>query len=97
MKILGTSWRLDNPALWWQSVGEGGEAMGTAPASICNGWEQRLQSISAKRIWTFVPIRHGRAAFEHAGKTEVGQIEVIDPPDWENSGAVPKVLVVQRQ
>lgn len=42
------------------------------------------------------PIRYGRAQFEHDGKTEVGQIEHIDPVDWENSGTVPKVLVVQR-
>ena len=40
------------------------------------------------------PIRYGRAQFEHDGKTEVGRIEQIDPPDWENSGTVPKVLVV---
>lgn len=39
------------------------------------------------------PIRYGRAEFEHNGKTEVGRIEQIDA----SSGAVPKVLVVQRQ
>ncbi|MGO8917687.1 MAG: hypothetical protein ACLQJR_17425 [Stellaceae bacterium] len=43
------------------------------------------------------PVRYGRAQFEHDGKTEVGHIEQLDPPDWESSGAVPKVLVVQRQ
>jgi hypothetical protein len=43
------------------------------------------------------PIRYGRAQFEHDGKTEVGHIEQIDPSDWEGSGTVPKVLVVQRQ
>ncbi len=43
------------------------------------------------------PVRLGRAQFEHDGKSEVGHIEQIDPPDWESSGAVPKVLVVQRQ
>lgn len=43
------------------------------------------------------PIRHGRAQFEHDGKTEVGHIERIDPPDWESTGTVPEVLVVQRQ
>jgi hypothetical protein len=42
------------------------------------------------------PIRYGRAEFEHEGKTEVGHVEQIDPPDWESSGAVPKVLVAQR-
>jgi hypothetical protein len=42
------------------------------------------------------PIRYGRAQFEHDGRTEVGQIEQIDPADWETTGAVPKVLVVQR-
>jgi hypothetical protein len=42
------------------------------------------------------PIRYGRGQFEHDGKIEVGHIEQIDPPDWESSGAVPKVLVVQR-
>ncbi len=43
------------------------------------------------------PILYGRAQFEHDGKMEVGHIELIDPSDWENSGAVPKVLVVQQQ
>ncbi len=43
------------------------------------------------------PVRFGRAQFEHNGKTKVGHIEQIDPPDWESSGAIPKVLVVQRQ
>jgi hypothetical protein len=43
------------------------------------------------------PIRYGRAQFEHDGRTEVGQIERIDPADWETTGAVPKVLVVRRQ
>jgi len=43
------------------------------------------------------PIQYGRAQFEHDGKTEVGHIEDIDPPDWESTGTVPKVLVVQRQ
>jgi len=43
------------------------------------------------------PIRYGRAQFEHEGKTVVGTIEQIDPLDWESSGAMPKVLVVQRQ
>ncbi|HEV2549593.1 MAG TPA: hypothetical protein VGU20_19915 [Stellaceae bacterium] len=43
------------------------------------------------------PIRYGRAQFDHDGKTEVGQIEQIDPGDWDTIGAVPKVLVVQRQ
>jgi hypothetical protein len=43
------------------------------------------------------PIRYGRAEFDHDGKTEVGQIEQIDPVDWDTIGAVPKVLVVQRR
>jgi hypothetical protein len=43
------------------------------------------------------PIQHGRARFEHDGKTEVGHIEHVEPPDWEGSGTVPKVLVVQKQ
>jgi hypothetical protein len=43
------------------------------------------------------PIQYGRAQFEHDGRTEVGRIERIDPADWDTTGAVPKVLVVQRQ
>jgi hypothetical protein len=43
------------------------------------------------------PIRRGRAQFEHNGKTEVGHIEEVEPPNWEGSGAVPKVLAVQRR
>jgi hypothetical protein len=42
------------------------------------------------------PIRYGRALFRHEGKVEVGRIEQIDPADWESSGVVPTVLVVQR-
>jgi|HubBroStandDraft_6_1064221.scaffolds.fasta_scaffold5371605_1 hypothetical protein len=42
------------------------------------------------------PVRHGRAQFDHDGKTEVGHIEQIDPSDGEDGG-VPKVLVVQRR
>jgi hypothetical protein len=43
------------------------------------------------------PIRYGRAQFEHDGRTEVGQIEQIDPSDWESSGTIPKILVVQQR
>ncbi|MGO8918574.1 MAG: hypothetical protein ACLQJR_21950 [Stellaceae bacterium] len=43
------------------------------------------------------PIRFGRAQFEHDGRIEVGRIEQINPPDWESSGSVPTVLVVQRR
>jgi hypothetical protein len=43
-------------------------------------------------------MRYGRAPFAQDGRTEVGrQIEQIDPLDWETTGAVPKVLVVQRR
>jgi hypothetical protein len=43
------------------------------------------------------PIRYGRAQFDHDGRTEVGRIEEIEPADWDTTGAVPKVLVVQQQ
>jgi hypothetical protein len=43
------------------------------------------------------PVLYGRAQFAHDGRTEVGHIEQIEPADWETIGAVPKVLVVQRQ
>jgi hypothetical protein len=33
------------------------------------------------------PIRYGRAQFEHDGRSEVGQIEQIDPADWATTGA----------
>jgi len=33
------------------------------------------------------PIHYGRAQFEHDGRTEVGQIEQIDPGDWETTGS----------
>jgi hypothetical protein len=56
----------------------------------------RRPSILARRISTFARLGTARAQFEHDGRTEVGKIEQIDPADWETTGAVPKVLVVQR-
>jgi hypothetical protein len=41
------------------------------------------------------PVRYGRAQFEHDGKIEVGRIEQIDPPGWDSSGTIPKILVVK--
>jgi hypothetical protein len=44
-----------------------------------------------------LPVRYRRAQFDHDGKIEVGRIEQIEPSDWDSSGAVPKILVVERQ
>lgn len=41
------------------------------------------------------PIRHGRAQFEHEGKKETGHIEHVEPADWDSTGTVPRVVVVQ--
>ncbi len=41
------------------------------------------------------PVRHGRAKFEHDWRTEIGRIDQIDSSDWDGTGAIPKIHVVQ--
>jgi hypothetical protein len=41
------------------------------------------------------PVRHGRTTFSHAGKTETGRVESVDPIDWDQTGVVPTIRVVQ--
>ena len=42
------------------------------------------------------PIRFGKTTFTHEGKTQVGRIESIEPPDWESHPeTIPWILVVQ--
>jgi hypothetical protein len=41
------------------------------------------------------PIRHGRTTFMHAGKTETGRVDTVDPPDWDKTGAIPTLHIVQ--
>ena len=43
------------------------------------------------------PILYGRIEFLYDGKTQVGRVEEVDPPDWDTRGVVPTVLIVQRQ
>ncbi len=41
------------------------------------------------------PVRHGRTTFSHEGKTETGRVEAVDPIDWDKTGIVPTIRVVQ--
>jgi hypothetical protein len=41
------------------------------------------------------PVRNGRATFTHAGKVETGHIDTVSPPDWDKTGAIPTIRVVQ--
>jgi len=43
------------------------------------------------------PIRKGRASFMHEGRIEIGHIDTVAPPDWDEIGVVPTIYVVQRQ
>ena len=61
------------------------------------GYLQRHGEFEAKYIGeidvTPRPIRHGRTVSAHAGKTETGHIDAVDPPDWDKTGAVPTIHV----
>ena len=39
------------------------------------------------------PVRNGRAVFTHAGKTETGHVESVEPPDWDKTGTIPTIHV----
>ena len=42
------------------------------------------------------PIREGRTRFTHRGQIVVGHIDSVTPPNWDETGAIPAVYVVQR-
>ena len=42
------------------------------------------------------PIRNGRASFMHQGAIVIGHIDSVTPTDWDSTGAIPAVYVVQR-
>ena len=42
------------------------------------------------------PVRGGRTSFTHDGQIVVGHIDSVTPPDWDRTGAIPAVYVVQR-
>ncbi|MGO8918480.1 MAG: hypothetical protein ACLQJR_21480 [Stellaceae bacterium] len=79
------------------AIREGGGAMGYRARIYLQRAATKIAVDLGEKDLDVRPVQYGRAQFEHDGKTEVGHIEQIDPPDWESSGAVPKVLVVQRQ
>ena len=41
------------------------------------------------------PVRNGRTSFTYEGKTEAGHVVSVTPPDWDRTGAIPSVYVVQ--
>jgi hypothetical protein len=41
------------------------------------------------------PVRHGRARFTHQGAIVVGHIDSVTPTDWDSTGTIPAVYVVQ--
>jgi len=60
---------------------------------------QRRGELEAKYIGELEvdprPVRHGRTNFTHAGKTETGRVDAVEPPDWDKAGVVPTIHVVQ--
>ena len=42
------------------------------------------------------PIREGRTRFAHQGVIVVGHIDSVTPSDWDSTGAIPAVYVVQK-
>ena len=41
------------------------------------------------------PIRFGKTTFTHEGKTRVGRIESLEPPNWESRpDTLPRILVM---
>jgi hypothetical protein len=42
------------------------------------------------------PARNGRTVFTHAGKTETGRVEAVEPPDSDRTGAIPTIHVTRR-
>jgi len=47
----------------------------------------------ARWLMTPRPVRNGRTVFTHAGKTETGRVEAVEPPDWDKTGAIPTIHV----
>jgi hypothetical protein len=39
------------------------------------------------------PVRNGRTVFTHAGKTETGRVEDVEPSDWDKTGTIPTIHV----
>jgi hypothetical protein len=62
---------------------------------------QRPGELQAKYIGetdvTPRPVRNGRTVFTHAGKTETGRVDTVEPPDWDKTGAVPTIHVTLSQ
>jgi len=42
------------------------------------------------------PVREGRIRFTHDGVIVVGHIDNVAPADWDRTGAIPAVYVMQR-
>ncbi len=42
------------------------------------------------------PVPEQQITLMHKGRREVGQIESVAPPNWEQTGVIPFVRVVQR-
>ena len=42
------------------------------------------------------PVQNGRARFIHDGKIEVGHIDTVAPSNWNETGVIPTIYIVQR-
>jgi hypothetical protein len=41
------------------------------------------------------PILNGRTSFMHDGKIEVGHIDTVAPSNWDETGVIPTIYIVQ--
>jgi hypothetical protein len=60
---------------------------------LCSGPEKSQARYIGEIDVTPRPVRNGRTVFIHAGKTETGHVEAVDPPDWDEIGAIPTIHV----
>jgi hypothetical protein len=60
---------------------------------LCSGPDKSQATYIGETDVTPRPVRNGRTVFTHAGKTETGRVEAVEPPDWDKTGAIPTVYV----
>jgi hypothetical protein len=67
---------------------------------ILTGSALRDEDLGEKLILIVNVIENGRAVdyratFDHGGRTIIGLVEKIIPPDWEQNGVIPIVRVIR--